>query len=306
MGISRLKRLLTEELSRVFTTREIQLFLNEIDNSLSLQKLTGYPEASTIPRKEAAKQVVDHLNNTNRLTQLLNLYITVSRTGFKGENVTFHNLKSVIKEMDECGLKYVEKLKKVAYVDQQKNSRGWGFLEEGSTNNFCFCSIDICGNTGLVKKYDINLVRETYKNFKSIVLDKASLREGRIWSWEGDGGLVVFHLNDFINTAIIFSIDILASMPYFNACHNLLGEDIKIRIGINAGTAEYKYNAATITSDSIEKTKQIEKNYTNPMSLSVSKSTFQHINRIIRDKFEQKIINEALVNTYTIKNFNKG
>lgn len=291
MGITRLKRLITEELSRAFTTREFKKFCWEIEPDLDLYKLTGYPEGIYLPVKEAAKQAVDYFHRTNRTIPLLDLIIHSAKVGFKGEKVVFNNIRAIIKEMNECGFEYNTNLNKVVIIDRIGNRNDWGFLFEGETYNFCFASIDICGNSKLVRKYDTSLIQNTYTNFKTLVLNIAKKRDGRIWSWEGDGGLLVFHLDDYINQTILTSIEILSNLPVFNATSNYLDENIIIRIGINAGEAEYKKNISMINSDAIEITRNIEKMHTIPMTLSVTDRTFKNINALTREYFTYTDIN---------------
>lgn len=301
MGISRLKKLLSETLSRTFDTRDLQLFVRGIERNLDLYDLTGFLQNYTIPRKDAAEAVVDYFFRTKKVLKFLNLIVFTSKRGFKGENITFDGFGAILKEMEECGYKYSPELKKVVLINSDGNEKrnDWGFLEENKIYNFCFASVDICGNSKLVRKYDGTLIKETYKNFKKFVSSVVEYRKGRIWRWEGDGGLYVFHLNDFVKDSILTSIEIMSSMTLFNATANLLGEDLKIRIGINAGEAEYKNDASLIISDAIQKTGEIEKKYTIPETISISKHTAVHIDASIKNYFIETEVNG--LNLYQIK-----
>jgi len=155
--------------------------------------------------------------------------------------------------------------------------------------------IDICRNTKLVRKYDQELIRQTYINFKQYIKNIIEAYNGRIWIWEGDGGLVVFHIKDFINQAILSAIKILSNIPVFNLTLNALDDDLQIRIAMNSGTTEFKKDIMTIDSDTIIEVKKIEKDHTSPMTISVSKHTYQHINLNIRKYLEKKIINNLEV-----------
>ena len=291
MGISRLKRLLSEALTRAFNTNQIQLFGRVVYPNLDLYELTGYPKNCTIPRKDAADELVSFFFDINKYPQFIELIIKTEHSGFKGEPVVIHNLKQIFKEVEECGFTYDTKLGKLLKKESNEKRNDWGFLEEGKVYNFCFASIDICGNSKLVRKYDGAKVKETYKYFKNMVVKAVENRNGRIWSWEGDGGLLVFHLNDSVNDAVFTSIEIMSSLLLMNSSLNLLGEDIVVRVGINAGDAEYKKDTQSIISDSIEIAKNIEKNHTIPSTISLSKNSFQHINSVIRGSFTEKEVN---------------
>lgn len=291
MGLSKLKILLTEALSRAFMTTQLQLFGREIDKNLDLYELTGFPRGCSIPRKDAAEQLVDYFFKLNKIVNLLELIINTQKFGFKGEKVNIYNLDFIIKEMEKCGYTYKNNLEKVVLSEKKIKRTDWGFLEEGKSYNFCFISIDICGNSRLVRKYDSYHIKETYNNFKKLVSECVIARNGRIWSWEGDGGLIAFLLDDFVNNAIFSSIDILNSLIKFNATINFLNENINIRIGINAGKAEYKKTTYLINSDSIELAKSIEKHHTEVGTISISKHTYQYLNLLIREFMKEKEIN---------------
>lgn len=299
MGISRLKRLITEDLTRAFTPDELKKFSWLIDPSIDLNKLTGYTENISIPRKEAAKQIVEHFHKTNRIVQLLDLIIYTAKKGFKGEGVVFNNLKSIFFEMNECGYKYNPDLEKTVFIEKEVKRKDWGFLKQGSVYTFCFISIDICGNSKLFNKYETSLIRQTYNNFKNFVKSLIEKRDGRIWNWEGDGGLCTFHIKDFVKDGVLSSIDILSALPIFNATSNLINEDILIRIGINSGEAEYKNDIKMIDSDAIEKTKIIEKKHTLPMTISITPNTFQYLDSTVKSHFTHELINNE--NVYNLK-----
>lgn len=290
MGLHRLKRLLVEDLTRSFTTSELQHLLDRINrDNLSLYNLTGYPANSIIPGREASKQIVDYCHKSGRFTRLLDIFIHVAQHGFRGESVHFNNIKQIVKEMAGCGYIYRKDLKKVVKVEANSIRNDWGFLEENKVYNFCFVSIDICGNSRMVRKYNIDDIRTTYLNFKNMVNKIAQSHNGRIWSWEGDGGLLAFHIKDIVNDALFASIEILSAMVVFNSTQNMLNEPIKIRIGINGGAARYKKETATVTSDAVEKARDIEKHHTRVMTISISKHTFQHVHVILRKYFQEAV-----------------
>lgn len=299
MGIARLKRLIAEDLYRSFTTAELQKIVADIDSKINLHSLTGYPENANIPRKEASDIILDYFHKSGNLPSFLTVYMTMSEKGYRGEKPIFHNLKIVRKELEECGYSYNETLKKI--ISKDADSAGWGFLEENTVYNFCFVSVDICSNSRLIVTYSPEDVHETYSMFRKFVVNFAKKRNGIIWSWEGDGGIVVFHLGDTVNQAVFFAVDLLESMPIFNATLNHInGEDIRIRAGIHAGNAEFRKDTANINSDSIEKVRLVEKKMTDPLSISITQSTFSNVNRVLRNYFRPIEINGETVYRYDV------
>jgi hypothetical protein len=299
LGISRLKRLVTEDLTRAFTPDEMKKFSWLIEPSINLNKLTGYSENLSIPRKEAAKQIVEYFFRTDRIAQLMDLIMYTAKNGFKGEGVVFNNLKTILFEMNECGYKYNSELGKFVFIEKENKRHDWGFLKEGTVNTFCFISIDICDNSKLFNIYETAVIRQTYNNFKNLVKSIIEKRDGRIWNREGDGGLCTFHIKDFVKDGVLSAIDILSAMPIFNATSNFISEDILIRIGINSGEAEYKNDIKMIDSDAIEKAKLVEKKHTLPMTISVTPNTYQYLDSTVKSHFNNEIINNE--NVYNLK-----
>jgi len=300
VGISRLKKLLIDDLTMAFTINEQQIFANMLDKNLDMHTLTGYPPNTIIPVREGATQIVNHFFKIGRLAQLLELYIGSTQRGFRGERVSFNNFKAVIKEMNECGFVYRADIKKIVVTDDKSPRNDWGFLQEDQLYNFCFVSIDICGNTKLVRKYNIDDIQKTYSNYKKMVVSIIEKRNGRVWMWEGDGGVLVFHIKDPVNDAIYSSFEILGLMHIFNATMNLLNEPVNIRIAINSGETKFKKDATNIHSEPLDRVREIEKHHTMPMSISVANHTFKYANQLIKPFFQLKEIKGENLHNYQI------
>jgi len=125
LGITRLKNLLSDDLTRAFTTQELSHFLLSLNIDIDLYSLTGYPKNTPIPRREAAIQVIEYIHKSSRLLQFLNFYINSAESSFRGEHVVFNNTKQVLQEMYECGFKYNKELKKVVLIDHDEKRLDW-------------------------------------------------------------------------------------------------------------------------------------------------------------------------------------
>jgi hypothetical protein len=295
MGITRLKKLIADELTRNFNTDQLKKFSTSIQQNIDFHKLTGYPPHISIPTREAAKQIVNYFYKNNQFLNLLNLLFKYTKIAFFGKKISLKNSKAIFFEFNECGFKFDQNLNQIIKFDRNNIRNDWGFLNEGNIYSFCFVSVDICGNSRLVRTYDNINVKKTYQNFNQLVKTIANEFNGRIWSWEGDGGLITFHINEFINDAILTAIKIISNMPYFNCVLSMIEEDIKIRIGINAGEAEYKTDIQKIHSEAMNLVREIEKSYTEPMTISITKHTLQYADLLIRSYFKELIINEKKI-----------
>lgn len=71
-----------------------------------------------------------------------------------------------------------------------------GVLRNGSDYVISMLRLDIVGNTELVRKYSKTLIESTYSDLRQIVEMASDRRNGRIWSWEGDGGIIAFYFGN--------------------------------------------------------------------------------------------------------------
>ena len=120
-----------------------------------------------------------------------------------------------------------------------RRTRNWSVLVPDTEYTIAFLRIDIVGNSDLVRRYDKRVVAETYNDLRTIVSDACESRNGRIWAWEGDGGIVAFYFGKRHASAVLSAMEITHNLYLYNRTRRRLDEAVKVRIAVHAGPCEY-------------------------------------------------------------------
>ena len=111
---------------------------------------------------------------------------------------------------------------------------GWGTLEIGKTYEFALLRVDIAGNSRLVRRYPRSRIKTVYGSVKDLVTRLVEKREGRIWGWEGDGGLAAFYFIDKTIQATLCGMEILHELFLYNLLGKGLPEPVLVRLAVHA------------------------------------------------------------------------
>jgi class 3 adenylate cyclase len=183
--------------------------------------------------------------------------------------ITYMN--EIIKRINECGYIYDNENKIFVENPAMRRTKNWGALIEGKEYHFAFLRIDIAENSKLVRKYPEKLINEAYSDVREIVETSIDKRNGRIWNWEGDGGLVAFYFSNKDLQAALSGIEIINKLFIYNLSHCRLDEPLKVRIAVHSGLCRYTEDLeAQMKDDVIKLTVQIESQLTKPNSMTIS------------------------------------
>jgi hypothetical protein len=213
--------------------------IREIFPNYDIHARTGYPESLSIPNMEVAGQIVSDVLGGEEFPNFLTLLIRAQEEGIMGRKYPVAYLREIIKETFDLGLIY-DSVNKVFVEDPKvRQTRNWGILDEGKEYTLAFLSVDIVGNTRLVRTYSEPVVHRAYADLKEIIQNTIIRRNGRIWNWEGDGGLVAFFFGNKHMSAAVSAIEIIHEMYLYNRTRCAMDEPLSIRIGVHAGPCEY-------------------------------------------------------------------
>jgi class 3 adenylate cyclase len=99
-------------------------------------------------------------------------------------------------------------------------------------------------------------------------------RNGRLWSWEGDGALAVFFPGSREKAAVFCGMDILHEVFFYNKLENPLSDPIRLRIGAHIGKVRYFDNSLErLKNETIKETVKLEESVPSD-SLGVSYNLF--------------------------------
>ena len=268
---SALSNLTIRALSESLDVRTMVKLIDPLFPNYNVYQRTGLPETIPIQKQDAAKQIVRDVISANLYLEFINRLILYHTDGYMGKRYPINHLKQIIKEIQEFGLIY-DQVNKIFVEDPaMRRTRNWGTLREGDDYIFAFLRLDIVGNTKLVKQYPEHLIKQTYTDLRGIVQNAIDKRNGRIWNWEGDGGMVAFYFSNKNFYATLSGMEIIHDLFIYNQVKCPLDKPISARLAIHGGHCMYTDNEEDIKKiDVIKKLIEIESKYTRPNSLTIS------------------------------------
>jgi len=253
-----------------------------------IYKQTGFPESFAIPNRDAADAIVRIIIERNMFLQFIELLITLREEGLMSKKINLPYLNEMIREIYNQGYIYDPANRIFVENPRIRKTLNWGTLREGDSYTLVFLGIDIINNTGIVKKYPKNMVEQTYTEFSFIVQNICEKRNGRIWNWEGDGGVVAFFLGKKYQDAVLSSMEILNDMFLYNRTICSLKEHLNFRISIHSGNLEYTENRnKLIQEEPLKVLQEMEKKYSAKNTICISLPVKMMLDGFIADQFSE-------------------
>jgi hypothetical protein len=259
--------------------------IREIFPNYDVHARTGYPESLSIPNMEVAGQIVSDVIAAEEFPNFLTLLIRAQEEGIMGRKYPVGHLREIIKETFDLGLIY-DSVNKVFVEDPKvRQTRNWGILDEGKEYTLAFLAVDIVGNTRLVRTYSESVVHRAYADLREIIQNTVLYRNGRIWNWEGDGGLIAFFFGNKHMAAAVSAIEIIHELYLYNRLRCALDEPLSIRIGVHGGSCEYSNTLEDLErAQTILETFELERK-SPPDGVTISSVIKVMLEEIISQKF---------------------
>jgi len=252
-----------------------------------LYERKGFPESIPIPNIDAARQILTDMNRLELFPDYVNLLIKVQSEGHMGRKYRISYLRDIIKMFAEQGFIY-DGINKIFVENPRiRRTRNWGTLRNQEEYIFTFLRLDIVKNSELVRKHPAELIQKTYSDLRDIVDIAIERRNGRVWNWEGDGGLVAFYFSYKNLLAVVSAMEIIHEIFIYNRLFRKLDEPIRVRLAIHNGPCEYSENEEDIKKgETVRKIIEIESGYTKPNSITVSNTVHVTLDTVLADQFK--------------------
>lgn len=303
MNINKLKKLLKDILILSCNTEQMAYIGREADPQFDLRSISGFGNHVVIPKQTAAQIIIDYFKTESQILNFIATLYYFEGKGISGGIVTIKDKHKLEKFLFDNNLQYEPSLNKFIILQKEQKTEDWGFLEAGKEYRLAFMNIDVIGSSELIKT-NVNLdIEATLRNFKNFIWGKIEKYNGRIWKWEGDGGLIAFLEESGVSGAIRSGLEILYSLPIFNLTKNFLRAEnqISIRFAIHYGRAEFLENVSLIESEDIEITKKIEHHYGIPNCIVITDTALNLAENEVR-RFFENYTNFNSLNIYKSKN----
>ncbi len=273
---TRLGTLFVSALSQSMPVDLMQKVARTVIPDYDIYERSGFPPSIPIPRVDAARQILRDFVRENYFLKLIESLLEVQQQGDMGREIRIPLLSRIVAEIEDQGFTYSQQ--KGMFLEATKNGRartmGWGTLREGRSYELALLRIDTVGNSDLVRRYPRSRIDTTYAAVRDMITRLVERREGRIWSWEGDGGLAAFYFIDKTIQATLCGMEILHELFLYNLLGTALPEPLSARLAVHAGPCKFLASSKESAGDTIRRVELLESRYTSPNSLTVSPGVF--------------------------------
>lgn len=266
---------LVELIAANFRTDEVNELGTLLLGSFDSNAVLGTKNHISLSSRKSAKTLVDLCEQSAQIPSLLKLVVEVDDTVVHGRSVKVDGLEGFLGKLLRAGIRYDFKTRRVITACKEPGElANWGCLRDGRDYDVSIMSLDIEGNSALVRRHGIKRMEKVYYHLWGFLREKLAVVDGRIWSWAGDGGLIAFAMKNHARRAARFAVEVQSTMPLFNLTVEGSPTDIALRIGCAAGKVKFKSDTGKIVSDVINYAAHLEKKGTRPGCVSISRSVY--------------------------------
>jgi class 3 adenylate cyclase len=281
----RLFNTVVKALSQSMTVAHMETLAQKVIPKYDLHRRSGFPPSIPIPQLDAAEQVTMDMRDTGLFVRFVEVLMTVHENGLMGRPLSIRFLRDVIREVEAMGYSYDAQYGMFVEGDGIAKTRSWGILREGDVYELSFLRLDIVGNSRLVREYPDRVVRKAYTDLRSLCQRIVERRGGRIWHWEGDGGLAAFYYNDKNFQATLAGMDLIYDLVMYNLFECPFESLLTLRIAVHTGPCQYRERSDDVQSETLKRLKTIESKHTLPGTLTISASVYTDLGQKLEQFF---------------------
>jgi len=271
---ARLQDYLVQALAQSMTVDVMEQLAGRVIPDYDLYRQSGFPPNIPIPQRDAAIRIVDDVVRQGQLRRFAEVLIDVDRNGIMGRAVAIRVLPKIIGEIEDLGFVFKEDYGLFVEAGGGRKTKGWGVLQEGLSYEFSFLRMDIVGNTRLVRKYPQSEIQKAYSDLQSQFTAIAERREGRLWHWEGDGGIAAFYFGAKNVQAALTGMEMVLELFMYNLFHCPFSEDLHIRLAVHTGPCQFLTSFEDIRSDTLRRLEMIESQFAATDSLMITPGVY--------------------------------
>jgi class 3 adenylate cyclase len=240
-----------------------------------------------IPNQEAARQIVEDMIAHQQFLSFISLLIDVNRSGFVGRKYRIPRMKDILLEVMEAGYSYDGERGVFVENAVQRRTQNWGVLMGGQSYALAFLVLDIVSNSEMVRTHDQEEMSRLYGDVRGLMQRIVEKREGRLWLWEGDGGLAAFYMGDINAAAVHSGMEILHELFLYNRLWSSLDELVAVRLSAHSGQVEYRDTLESIEGPVLEKAQRMEAKVAAPDELAISEMVYDAMDPRIAKWFRE-------------------
>ena len=213
---ARLRTLAIRALAESMEVKTMVHVARRIFGNYDLYERTGFPQSVPIPNRTAASQIVADVEETNLFLDFVGLLMSLERVGMAGRKYKIPRLNNIVTEILDTGYRYESESGTFVEDRAIRTTRNWGVLHEGETYLMSFLGVDVSGNSDLVRTHGQASMQGIYQTLRQMVTESVERRNGRLWGWEGDGGLFAFTFEEENERAVHSGVELLHELYLYN------------------------------------------------------------------------------------------
>jgi class 3 adenylate cyclase len=268
------------------TTKTMVQLAGELLPRYDLHERLGLRESVAVPTANAAGQIVDDMCRARVFPQFVQLLARAQHKGFRGRTIRIAHLSRLIRELTLQGFIFDAENDMFIEDGRTRKSLNWSVLLEGKEYNLTFLRFDVSGNSLLVRNNPAKKVDKAYRDIFGFLNSSLEKRNGRLWTFQGDGGLAAFAFSDKDLAAVLCAVDFLHELFLYNACRCPLSSPVSMRLAVHSGPHVFSFNTDSLKkADTVKEIMDIESKHTKPNSVTVSNKVFNCLDRRLADLF---------------------
>jgi hypothetical protein len=246
-------------LVRSLELADILRFARKVIPNYDIYERMGLSEKLPLADQTAAARLIQDLDDEGLFFTFVELLIEIARAGFMGKKYQLLGLEDLIDCIDEDGYVFDRERGEFYESSVYGQTMNWARLFEGEERQMTFLRLDVVGNSLLVKKNPADKIKAAYDAINRVFTGAVVRRQGRVWSWEGDGALAAFCFGQQEKSAVFAGMEILNELWFFNRLENPLLSPVKVRMAAHVGKARYFADSLErLKNESVKQTVKLE------------------------------------------------
>jgi len=283
----RLRTLAVRALAESMEVKTMVHVARRLFGNYDLYERTGFPQSVPIPNRTAASQIVTDVAETDLFLEFVSLLMALERVGMAGRKYKIPRLNAIVTEILDTGYRYDSGSGTFVEDRAIRTTRNWGVLREAETYIMSFIGVDVAGNSDLVRRHGQEPMQQIYQTLRLIVTESVQRRNGRLWGWEGDGGLFAFTFEEENQRAVHAGVEVLHELFLYNLISCPLPEGLHVRLTIHNGPCEYRSDGTELKVDTVKRLWDIDTRYGQPDHLTISAAILPSLDHSLSNRFER-------------------
>jgi hypothetical protein len=284
---ARVRTLAVRALAESMDVKTMIHVVRRILGNYDLHERTGFPRSVPIPNRTAAAQVVDDVVAEGMFLEFVSLLMNLERVGLAGRKYKIARLESIVTEILEIGYRYDAGSRTFVEDTAIRTTRNWGVLKPGETHTMAFLGVDVAGNSRLVRAHGTEAMSRVYERLRTLATTSAEKRNGRLWSWEGDGGVLAFTFEEQNQRSVLAGIELLSEVFLYNLAGCPVRDGVHVRLTVHNGPCDYAEDGTELESDTVKNLWEIDGRFGRPDTLVLSHSVYPSLESAVASRFSR-------------------